>query len=112
MIFSTDIIEGVQYAQTLTTAIRQKNSDEQIINILKDISNPLLMEASGDVEPRFNPLQISVFVQTLLFLGAKSFTHSFVAINRYYEVLKVSEILICFMRLVFYFNAGFYLFSG
>lgn len=49
------------------------------------------MEASGDIEPRFNPLQIDVFVQTLLFFGAKSFTHSFVAINRYYEVLKVKK---------------------
>lgn len=81
--------EGVQYAQTLTTAIRQKSPEDQIINILKDIPNPLLMEASGDIEPRCNPLQIDVFVQTLLFLGSKSFTHSFVAINRYYEVLKV-----------------------
>lgn len=50
------------------------------------------MENSGDMEPRCNPLQIDVFVQTLLFLGAKSFTHSFVAINRYYEVLKVSSL--------------------
>lgn len=82
-------MEGIQFAQTLTTAIRQKSPNEQIINILKDIPNPLLMEASGDIEPRFNPLQIDVFVQTLLYFGAKSFTHSFVAINRYYEVLKV-----------------------
>lgn len=46
---------------------------------------------NADIEPRCNPLQIDVFVQTLLFLGSKSFTHSFVAINRYYEVLKVCE---------------------
>lgn len=88
-------MEGIQFAQTLTTAIRQKSPNEQIINILKDIPNPLLMEASGDIEPRFNPLQIDVFVQTLLHFGAKSFTHSFVAINRYYEVLKVRKYLVC-----------------
>jgi len=82
-------VDGVQYAQTLITAIRQKAAQDQIINILKEIPNPLLSEASGDIEPRCNPLQIDVFVQTLLHLGAKSFTHSFVAINRYYEVLKV-----------------------
>lgn len=82
--------DGVQYAQTLMTAIRQKSAEDQIINVLKDIPNPLLMETSADIEPRCNPLQIDVFVQTLLFLGSKSFTHSFVAINRYYEVLKVS----------------------
>ncbi|XP_065210037.1 nuclear cap-binding protein subunit 1 [Planococcus citri] len=98
-------VEGVQYAQTLSTAIRQKSPEDQIINILKDIPNPLLMESSGDMEPRCNPLQIDVFAQTLLFLGAKSFTHSFVAINRYYEVLKwlaeSEEAQLCVLRSIF-----------
>ena len=90
-------VDEVKYAQTLITGIRQKVPQEQIINTLKEIPNPLLSDAMGDIEPRCNPLQIDVFIQTLLHLGSKSFTHSFVAINRYYEVLKVKN-SVCFIH--------------
>jgi len=36
----------------------------------------------------FNPLKIEVFVQTLLHLAAKSFSHSFSALAKFHEVFK------------------------
>ena len=44
----------------------------------------------GDMEPSHNPLAIEVFVQTLLSLGSKSFTHTFAGLAKYHSVFKVN----------------------
>lgn len=68
-------------------AIRQKCTADEVLNILNDLPNP---ENDNDmVESTFNPLKIDVFVQTLLNLGSKSFSHSFAAIAKFHPVFKV-----------------------
>ena len=41
------------------------------------------------MEPSHNPLAIEVFVQSLLHLGSKSFTHTFAGLAKYHSVFKV-----------------------
>lgn len=86
--YDLDEIEGIRYAEILCTAIRQKSSKDDIMDILKDIPNPLRTPSLNNVEPRCNPLQIDIFVQTLLYLGSE--TYSFDVISNYNGVLKVS----------------------
>jgi len=43
----------------------------------------------GEMEPSHNPLAIEIFVQTLLHLGSKSFTHTFAGLAKYHSVFKV-----------------------
>lgn len=69
-------------------AIRQKCTPEEAINVLKDLQNPEEMD-SDMTDTQFNPLKIDVFVQTLLNLGSKSFSHSFAAISKFHYVFKV-----------------------
>lgn len=83
-------------------SIRQKCSPEEVLSVLKDLPNPR-PEEEGD--GRFNPLKIDVFVQTLLNLGSKSFSHSFAAISKFHYVFKIlaesEEAQICILRNVF-----------
>ena len=72
----TAALPGTMSASRVCNAIKAKCSGEEVVALLKDCPNPLAEQAD------FNPLRIEVFVQTLLNLGAKSFSHSFAAIAK------------------------------
>lgn len=92
-------LPGTAAAHQLVVSIRQKCTPEEVLNVLKDLPNP---RTDDDADSRFNPLKIDVFVQTLLNLGAKSFSHSFAAISKFHYVFKVlaesEEAQICILR--------------
>ncbi|KAM3866762.1 nuclear cap-binding protein subunit 1 [Diretmus argenteus] len=77
------------YAMTITVgnAIKNRASNEEIMTILKEVPNPN-QEDDDDEGESFNPLKIEVFLQTLLHLAAKSFSHSFSALAKFHEILK------------------------
>lgn len=83
-------LAGTQIAHQLVVAIRQKCTPEEVINILKELPNSGENADQDMAETSFNPLKIDVFVQTLLNLGSKSFSHSFAAISKFHLVFKVS----------------------
>lgn len=84
----TASLPGTTTAHQLVQAIRQKCTADEVLNILNDLPNP---ENDNEmVEMTYNPLKIDVFVQTLLNLGSKSFSHSFAAIAKFHQVFKVS----------------------
>lgn len=82
-------LPGTAAAHQLVVSIRQKCSPEEVLGVLKDLPNP---RSEEEADSRFNPLKIDVFVQTLLNLGSKSFSHSFAAISKFHYVFKVSTI--------------------
>lgn len=79
--------------------------------MLKDLPNPneqdaaAVQDISDSAMQPFNPLKIDVFVQTLLNLGSKSFSHSFAAISKFHLVFKVladtEEAQICILHNLF-----------
>lgn len=94
-------LAGTQVAHQLVVAIRQKCTPEEVINILKELPNTTTTNESVDQEmsdASYNPLKIDVFVQTLLNLGSKSFSHSFAAISKFHLLFKVMY----FFLLIFY----------
>ena len=65
----------------VVAAIKQKCTQEEVQAVLKEIP---------DEDPdQVNPLRISIFVQTLLNMGWKSFSHSFAAIAKFHPTMKV-----------------------
>jgi len=74
----TETMPELMYSLRLTKSIKAKCTPEDVLDFLKEIPNPL----DDSVEHTHNPLAIDVFVQTLLNLGAKSFSHSFAAIAK------------------------------
>uniref|UniRef100_A0A672KX23 Nuclear cap binding protein subunit 1 n=1 Tax=Sinocyclocheilus grahami TaxID=75366 RepID=A0A672KX23_SINGR len=74
-------------ATTVSNAIKNRASNEEILIVLKDVPNPN-QDEDDDEGDGFNPLKIEVFLQTLLHLAAKSFSHSFSALAKFHEVLK------------------------
>ncbi|RZF41887.1 hypothetical protein LSTR_LSTR014216 [Laodelphax striatellus] len=101
-------LPGAQVAHSLAEAVRQKCSPEDVVMLLKEV--PGAEEAGGGggdaaASSRFNPLKIDVLIQTLLHLGAKSFSHSFAAISKYHYVFKTlaesEEAQICILKSVF-----------
>lgn len=94
-IFISGSLAGTQVAHQLVVAIRQKCSPEEVINILKDLPNTTNENADQEMsDASYNPLKIDVFVQTLLNLGSKSFSHSFAAISKFHLLFKVKYLYI------------------
>lgn len=83
-------LPGTSTAHQLVQAIRLKCTTEEVLNILNEL--PVSENNNDMVEATFNPLKIDVFVQTLLNLGSKSFSHSFAAIAKFHLVFKVSPL--------------------
>uniref|UniRef100_A0A8C7UIY7 MIF4G domain-containing protein n=1 Tax=Oncorhynchus mykiss TaxID=8022 RepID=A0A8C7UIY7_ONCMY len=81
-------LPGYAVAITVGNAIKNRASNEEILTVLKDVPNPN-QEDDDDEGEGFNPLKIEVFLQTLLHLAAKSFSHSFSALAKFHEILKV-----------------------
>lgn len=79
-------LNGTATAHKLVVAIRQKCTAEEVLNALKDLPDETKTTETGE---EFNPLKIEVFVQTLLNLGSKSFSHSFAAISKFHFVFRV-----------------------
>ncbi|KAL1117702.1 hypothetical protein AAG570_004017 [Ranatra chinensis] len=81
--------------------MKQKASVEEVLNILKELPNPL-DDDEGGPEARYNPLKIDVFIETLLYLGSKTFSHVFAGIGKYNQVFKLladsEEAQLCILR--------------
>ncbi|XP_006863200.1 PREDICTED: nuclear cap-binding protein subunit 1 isoform X1 [Chrysochloris asiatica] len=84
---SSNSLPGHSVALCLSVAFKSKATNNEIFNILKDVPNPN-QDDDDDEGFSFNPLKIEVFVQTLLHLAAKSFSHSFSALAKFHEVFK------------------------
>ncbi|XP_004711048.1 nuclear cap-binding protein subunit 1 isoform X1 [Echinops telfairi] len=84
---SSNSLPGHSVALCLSVAFKSKATNAEIFTILKNIPNPN-QEDDDDEGFGFNPLKIEVFVQTLLHLAAKSFSHSFSALAKFHEVFK------------------------
>ncbi|KAL4123020.1 hypothetical protein QTP88_015252 [Uroleucon formosanum] len=82
-------LPGQFLSNTLLTKIRNKTTPEDIIEILKE---PLMSENGEIMEPAdigiSNPTKVDAFVQTLLFIASKSFSHAFAAITKFISVFK------------------------
>nr|CAG4638339.1 EOG090X03JL [Cyclestheria hislopi] len=96
-------LPGAAAAQSLTELLKKKPTPEEVLQLLQQLPNPL--KDDGDLEPSHNPLAIEVFVQTLLHLGSKSFTHSFAGLAKFHPVFKNlcenEEAQICMLRQVY-----------
>nr|XP_045001185.1 nuclear cap-binding protein subunit 1 [Jaculus jaculus] len=84
---SSNSLPGHSVALCLSVAFKSKATNDEIFSILKDVPNPN-QDDDDDERFSFNPLKIEVFVQTLLHLAAKSFSHSFSALAKFHEVFK------------------------
>ncbi|EGW07921.1 Nuclear cap-binding protein subunit 1 [Cricetulus griseus] len=84
---SSNSLPGHSVALCLSVAFKSKATNDEIFSILKDVPNPN-QDDDNDEGFSFNPLKIEVFVQTLLHLAAKSFSHSFSALAKFHEVFK------------------------
>ncbi|XP_032777092.2 nuclear cap-binding protein subunit 1 isoform X1 [Daphnia magna] len=97
-------LPGATQVQALTELLRKKPTPEEVLELIQQLPNPL-KDDDGDMEPSHNPLAIEVFVQTLLHLGSKSFTHTFAGLAKYHSVFKTicenEEAQICMLRQVY-----------
>ncbi|CAG0888086.1 unnamed protein product [Cyprideis torosa] len=78
-------IPGTQACSSLITLIQEKASPEDVVNHLKGLPNPQEEEEGGK---EFNPLQIDVFSQAILKLGAKTISHNAAAMAKFNPVFK------------------------
>uniref|UniRef100_A0A8C4TKU5 Nuclear cap binding protein subunit 1 n=1 Tax=Erpetoichthys calabaricus TaxID=27687 RepID=A0A8C4TKU5_ERPCA len=84
---SSSTLPGYPVTIAIHNAIKNRANNEEILNVLKDVPNPNQGDDDDEVDS-FNPLKIEVFLQTLLHLAAKSFSHSFSALAKFHEILK------------------------
>jgi nuclear cap-binding protein subunit 1 len=91
-------IFGSEYAQLLTKKIKERSAAEDILRILNTVPNPskddsaVVTAASSTTttnDQTYNILQIDLFVSSLLWVGSKSFTHSFAALAKYHQLFKI-----------------------
>ena len=75
----------------MIAAIKNKCSTEELLDVLKEVDS--------------DSLRVEIFTQSLLFLGHKSFSHSFAAIAKFHPCFKAladtEENQICMLRSVF-----------
>ena len=74
-------------SMSLNAAIKRKCTSEEILVLLKQELDSQTGE-EDITDGLYNPVKIDVFAQTLLFLGSKSFSHSFAAIAKFHSVFK------------------------
>jgi hypothetical protein len=83
--------------------IRIRNTGLNWFCFCQELDSPMGEDDMSD--SIYNPAKIEVFVQTLLFLGHKSFSHSFAAIAKFHSVFKTlsdtEEAQICVLRSLF-----------
>ncbi|KAK8761893.1 hypothetical protein V5799_026844 [Amblyomma americanum] len=95
-----DSLPGAAVAARLSSSIRNKCTPEEALEVLAELPNPL--QDDDSMEPAHNPLKIQVFVETLLFIASKSFSHSFAGIAKFHYVFKTlastEEAQICVLR--------------
>lgn len=103
MSFFSGSLPGTTTAHELVMSIRRKCTPDEVLTVLNTLPG------TGDDE-LFNPLKIDVFVQTLLNLGSKSFSHSFAAIGKFHYVFKVKYFLCSTIISVYYFSKLIYIF--
>ena len=73
------------YFQELFAAIRQKCPPQEALEILSKVR---VFDDSEPTSAKYTRAQIELFVQTLLFMGAKSFSHSYAGMAKFLPVLK------------------------
>ncbi|XP_033634615.1 nuclear cap-binding protein subunit 1-like [Asterias rubens] len=81
-------LPGTMIAHKLMDTIKARATTTEVLAVLDDVPNPTQAADSMEDESTFNPLKIDIFVQTLLFLGQKSFSHSFSALAKFHPVFK------------------------
>ncbi|CAF0836408.1 unnamed protein product [Didymodactylos carnosus] len=99
-------ISGSDYAQIIIKKIKDRATPEELLRELNKILNAkdeqstlsstsAIMGTSGGGssittnDTAYNPLQIDLFVSSLLWIGSKSFTHSFAALAKYHQLFKI-----------------------
>ena len=83
---------GSEYAQLLTKKIRERAAGEDILRILNTVPNPSKDETTSTTntnELTYTTTQIDLFVSSLLWVGSKSFTHSFASLAKYHQLFKI-----------------------
>lgn len=88
-------IFGSEYSQLLTKKIKERSAAEDLLRILNTVPNPskddtaLVTPSTSSNDLTYNMVQIDLFVSSLLWVGSKSFTHSFAALAKYHQLFKI-----------------------
>lgn len=93
---------GSEYAQVLNKKIRDRVPGDDILRILSSVPTPTKDDndsttgtsstTSGNtssINLTYTNLHIDLFTSSLIWVGSKSFTHSFTALARYHSLLRI-----------------------